>query len=241
MSRSSPTTSATRRRYLRDLELATLLQEMVDKGLYTTLVLVCCHSGGATRVARTTRPSAGWSSNTIPSGRPGHLTGAEVDDPQRELGSGRAAGAQGIHPAGGLPPGRSWPTRPRSTAATHGALTYWLLDAFQKIGPDVTYKMVHEQILARVDSQVETRRPCSKESLAGWSSGWIQFPGVRRAGHGRRRPQRRVLLQAGQATGVLRASQFAIYPPDVVTGPREGPQGGGGGGELGRPRAGRSW
>ena len=36
-------------RYLRDLELAKLLQSMVDKGLVVTLVLDSCHSGGATR------------------------------------------------------------------------------------------------------------------------------------------------------------------------------------------------
>lgn len=35
--------------YLRDIELAKLLQEMVDKGLIVTLILDSCHSGGATR------------------------------------------------------------------------------------------------------------------------------------------------------------------------------------------------
>jgi hypothetical protein len=36
-------------RYLRDLELAALLQKMVGKGLLVTVVLDSCHSGGATR------------------------------------------------------------------------------------------------------------------------------------------------------------------------------------------------
>ncbi|MFM8922620.1 MAG: caspase family protein, partial [Microcystis panniformis] len=35
--------------YLRDLELAQLLKELADKKLVVTLVLDCCHSGGATR------------------------------------------------------------------------------------------------------------------------------------------------------------------------------------------------
>lgn len=35
--------------YLRDLELAQLLKELVAKKLMVTLVLDCCHSGGATR------------------------------------------------------------------------------------------------------------------------------------------------------------------------------------------------
>lgn len=35
--------------YLRDIELGYLLQAMVQKGLIVTLVLDCCHAGGATR------------------------------------------------------------------------------------------------------------------------------------------------------------------------------------------------
>ncbi|OIW23724.1 hypothetical protein CONLIGDRAFT_649737 [Coniochaeta ligniaria NRRL 30616] len=35
--------------YLRDLELAALLEDMVDQGLVVTAVLDCCHSGGAVR------------------------------------------------------------------------------------------------------------------------------------------------------------------------------------------------
>ncbi|MFM6397620.1 MAG: caspase family protein, partial [Planktothrix sp.] len=36
-------------RYLRDLELAKLLQDMVEKGLVVTVALDSCHSGGAAR------------------------------------------------------------------------------------------------------------------------------------------------------------------------------------------------
>lgn len=38
-------------RYLRDLELAVLVRLLVDRGLAVTLVLDCCHSGGALRTA----------------------------------------------------------------------------------------------------------------------------------------------------------------------------------------------
>jgi Caspase domain len=36
-------------RYVRDVELAKLIRDMVAKGLRVTMVLDCCHSGGATR------------------------------------------------------------------------------------------------------------------------------------------------------------------------------------------------
>ncbi|MBK6433775.1 caspase family protein [Candidatus Amarolinea dominans] len=35
--------------YLRDIELHTLIQNLVDKGVVLTVVFDCCHSGGATR------------------------------------------------------------------------------------------------------------------------------------------------------------------------------------------------
>jgi hypothetical protein len=41
-------------RYIRDVEIAYLLQDMAKKGLYVTVVFDCCHSGGATR-GKTTR------------------------------------------------------------------------------------------------------------------------------------------------------------------------------------------
>src|SRR5918996_141487 len=39
-------------RYLRDVEVAMLVEEMIDKGLFVTLVLDCCHSGGIRRGPR---------------------------------------------------------------------------------------------------------------------------------------------------------------------------------------------
>ncbi|MFM7440176.1 MAG: caspase family protein, partial [Snowella sp.] len=38
-----------RGRYLRDVEMATLLKRMTDKGLLVTVIFDSCHSGGATR------------------------------------------------------------------------------------------------------------------------------------------------------------------------------------------------
>src|SRR5579885_3101478 len=43
-------------RYLRDLDLAYLLKQMVDKGLFVTLVLDSCHSGGAVRGGKLDSP-----------------------------------------------------------------------------------------------------------------------------------------------------------------------------------------
>ncbi|KAF3104881.1 hypothetical protein TWF102_002646 [Orbilia oligospora] len=44
-----PTDISSSGRYLRDVEIAYLLEAMADKGLIVTLVLDCCHSGGANR------------------------------------------------------------------------------------------------------------------------------------------------------------------------------------------------
>ncbi|KAK6363394.1 hypothetical protein TWF730_000826 [Orbilia blumenaviensis] len=44
-----PTDICSGGRYIRDVEIAYLLEKMADKGLIATLVLDCCHSGGANR------------------------------------------------------------------------------------------------------------------------------------------------------------------------------------------------
>ncbi|KAF4979210.1 hypothetical protein FDECE_18102 [Fusarium decemcellulare] len=47
-----PTNIANEGRYIRDVEIAYLLLQMVQKGLIVTVVLDCCHSGGANRGPR---------------------------------------------------------------------------------------------------------------------------------------------------------------------------------------------
>ena len=143
-------------RHLRDLELGTLLQEMVNKGLYVTLVLDCCHSGGATRAPSNDVAARGveFENNTErPAGDPS-LAPKQMTR-NVSLGQGVLLEPKGYTLLAACRPQELAHEAAFDGGERHGVLTYFLLDALQKIGPGVTYKMVHELLLARVHSQFE--------------------------------------------------------------------------------------
>jgi hypothetical protein len=205
-------------RYLLDLELATLLQEMVDKGLYVTLVLDCCHSGGATRAASNDaapRGVAGVDQTKRPAGDPSLAPRAMTRNVS--LGQGLLPEPKGYTLLAACRPNELAYEAAFDNGERHGALTYQLLDAFQKLGPDVTYKMVHEQVMARVNSQFERQLPMLEGEPDRVVFGVKTVPPVFAAlVMNVDDLNARVLLQTGQSTGVPRASQFAIYPPDAL-------------------------
>ena len=214
-------------RYLRDVELAHLLKTMVEKGLIVTIVLDSCHSGGATRgkggavtrgigiVDTTTRPTQS-------------LVGSadKLKETWQSLSSG---GTRNVKQGGGWllePSGYVLLAACRASesaneyafngAESNGALTYWLLNSLKDIGPDLTYKQLHDRIVAKVHSQFEQQTP------------QLQGEGNRAVfGSDRIEPQyavnvmkvdqtsNRVLLNAGQAQGLRKGAQLIIYPPDT--------------------------
>jgi len=218
-------------RYLRDVELAHLLKRMVDKGLIVTVVLDSCHSGGATRglgsaVAR--RATAG----------PG-VVGEPIDTTPRQTKSDVAsldklATTWRSLPGGtsrALKPGGGWLLEPqgytllaacRASESAYefpfdgiernGALTYWMLDSLGQIGPWLSYKALHDRIVAKVHGQFIQQTP------------QLQGEGDRAVfGSNRVQPTYSVLvmqvengqvqLGAGQAAGLRKGAQFAIYSP----------------------------
>jgi len=67
-----PTDVACGGQYLRDLEIALFLKRMVDKNLVITVILDCCHSGGAVRNAgrETVRAVKGYYKSVLPEDLP---------------------------------------------------------------------------------------------------------------------------------------------------------------------------
>jgi hypothetical protein len=213
-------------RYVRDLELAHLLHQMTEEGLIVTTILDCCHSGGLTRgdaVARgideqdtTPRPTDTLAADTMD----------ELLATWRQLTGGTRAGTPLT--IGGLPASDDWTVmtacRPHELAYEYtfdgrhrsGALTYWLLDALAALearGTALSYKQLHQHVMARVQSQFSRQRP----QLYGDGS---------RTVFGRTRvratfavpvlkvdeARKEVVLNAGVAQGVRRGTQFAIFP-----------------------------
>ncbi len=222
--------------YLRDLELATILKRMVDKGLIVTLVLDCCHSGGAVRgeyadirgldtIDQTPRPrsnlvaseselAANWSS----------FKSAEPKD----LGIKRKATVV----ASMLPEVKGYvllaACRPSEYAYEYafdgnkrnGALTYWLLDTLNQPMPGMTYKMVHD----RINAKIKTLFPQQTPMLMGegdrvvFGSKYVQTEYAINVMQMKVKGNiTKVQLDAGQAQGLRKGAELAIYPRGLTS------------------------
>jgi hypothetical protein len=197
---------------------------MVSKGLIVTVVLDSCHSGSATRgrggavkrgiesIDTTQRPidslvasneelAASWPTTT--QGRTRSL----------KPGSGWLLEPQGYTLLAACRAQESAYEYPFNGTERHGALTYWLLDSLTQLGPGLSYKMLHDRILAKVHGQFEQQTP----QLQGvgdrmvFGSDTVQplyAVIVLRVDQA----NQRVLLGVGQAQSVRKGAQFAIYP-----------------------------
>ncbi len=215
-------------RYLRDLELAKLLQNMVDKQLVVTVVLDSCHSGGATRGGVNDSGIRGLNKNVVDTTpRPQESLVASA----KELIQNWVTLTQGQQNTRNVTAASGWLPYPKGYVLLaacrdneyayeyafngkerNGALTYWLLDSLQKLGNDVTYQALHARILAKVNTQFERQTPMlqgegsrlifSGQSMSSQSAVIVKKVEV---------AKNRVLLQAGVAQGLRKGAEFAIY------------------------------
>ena len=128
--------------YFRDIELGKLLKEMVKKGLTTTVILDCCHSGGATRGDADVRGIEGVDKTPRPM-KSLVASEEELAETWEEL---TAGGTRGLEPGRLLPDSKDYvllaACRPnelayeyafdRTSGERNGALTYWLLDILRQ-------------------------------------------------------------------------------------------------------------
>lgn len=207
--------------HLRDIELATLLKRMVDKGLLVTVVLDSCHSGGATR------------------GNDSDIRGTNVVDETPRLTESLVASAEELTDAWlflttttrklnsfWLPESGDYvllaacrPTEVanefafnRETGERNGALTYWLLDSLNQLTSGITYKELYERINAKVNSQFPQQTPM----LIGDGNRFVfgsEYAMVQQSVSVMKVDEfeNRVLLETGQAMGVRQDAEFAIY------------------------------
>lgn len=150
-------------RYLRDIELATLLKRMTDKGLGVTVVLDSCHSGGATRGDCDIRGSQ--EEDTAPRPQDSLVASREeLFDNWRSL-------AEGANRTAWVPESGNYillaACRPTEYAfeyavngkERHGALTYWMIDTLSTIPGVLTYKTLHDRVSAKIQSKFPSQLP----------------------------------------------------------------------------------
>ncbi|WP_017316806.1 caspase family protein [Mastigocladopsis repens] len=215
-------------RYLRDLELAKILQNMVDKALVVTVVLDSCHSGGATRGGVNDSDIRGLNKDVVDTtSRPTESLVASTDEliqTWQSLTAEQKNTRNVTATSGWLPEPKGYvllaACRDNEYAYEYafngkernGALTYWLLDSLQKLGNEVSYKVIHARILAKVNTQFERQIPMlqgegdrvvfSGQSTSSQSSVIVKKVDL---------AKNRVLLQAGEAQGLRKGAEFAIY------------------------------
>ncbi|MBW4537812.1 MAG: caspase family protein [Myxacorys chilensis ATA2-1-KO14] len=213
----APTDLGMEGRYLRDVELATLLKRMTDKGLVVTVVFDCCNSGGATRGDCEIRGAE--SPDTTPRSQDSLVASREdLMQTWRSLTDGTQTNTL-------LPQSRDYvflaACRPSEFAyeyavnrqERHGALTYWMVDTLSNTPTGMTYRSLYNRINAKIQSQFLQRQ---LPMLMGDSNrqvfGLDQLPGryavtVLDADAAKNQ----VRLSAGLAQGLSRGTQFAVY------------------------------
>jgi len=217
-------------RYLRDVELAYLIQRMVDKKLIVTVVLDSCHSGGATRgdgdaIARgtdevdsTPRPMESLVATEEELAQTWRsLSSIFTGDPKQ--GIGWLPEPQGYTLMAACRPHEvAYEKRFEENSGFNGALTYYLVKALRKMEPNLTtYHLIYNSILPGVRSHFKGQTPL------------LQGEGSRVVfGSSRLEPvyavnvmqvdqkNQRVLLDTGKAQAVRTDAEFAIYPSSAI-------------------------
>jgi Caspase domain len=218
-------------RYLRDVELTTLLKRMTDKGLIVTLIMDSCHSGEVTRgddvairgpVETDTAPR---DSESLVASR------QELIENWQALTDGVS-----ITPGRWLPQSRDYvllaACRPSESAyeyavsgkERHGALTYWTIDTLTSSPSGLTYKTLHDRVSAKIQSKFPQMPMLVGESdrfVFGVDRGSLQYAvnvlevveeEVTEADSEPQKVPKQIRLDAGMANGLSPGARFAIYP-----------------------------
>ena len=208
-------------RYLRDVEMTTLLKRMTDKGLIVTVILDSCHSGGATR-GDFTRRSGDQTDTLLRTGESLVATREELERNWLE-----ETRHQGIGVAG-LPQARKYvllaACRSNESAYEYpakggieknGALTYWINDTLTSIaasGQPLTYKLLHDRVNAKIQSECPLQTPMisgESDRLVFGSDRWSTPFTVSVI---KVISDTEVTFNAGQAQGLSKGTRFSIYP-----------------------------
>ncbi len=210
--------------YLRDVEMATLLKRMTDKGLIVTVIFDSCHSGGATRGDGEIRGSRNGEPDT--KDRPADSAVAT----REELVQNWLNLTQGDQKEGWLPNQRDYvflgacrPTELAYEAAfdskdRNGALTYWMIDTLVNSKSALTYQSLYN----RVKGMIQSKFPNQLPMLLGEGDRLVfgdkqQYKPYTLVVIDVTEDQKEITLDAGMAAGLSSGTRFAIYPTDDVS------------------------
>lgn len=219
-------------RYLRDVELATLLKRMTDKGLIVTVIMDSCHSGEVTRGSDVAIRGSGEIDTALRESESLVASREELLENWLALTDGAS-----ITPGHWLPQPRDYvllaACRPSEYAfeyvvsgkERHGALTYWTIDTLTSSPSGLTYKTLYDRVSAKIQSKFPSQMPMllgeSNRFVFGVDRGSLQYAvnvlevieeEVTEADSEPQQVPKQVRLDAGMANGLSSGAHFAIYP-----------------------------
>ncbi|KKD36163.1 caspase family protein [Limnoraphis robusta] len=215
-------------RYLRDLEFAYLLQQMVDKKLQVTVVLDSCHSGGAVRggedenvrgsgvVDNTVRPQdslVASSEEIIKNWQ--NITGKTSDLAGNRTGT-LLAKVKGYVLLAACQHYEAAYEYAFDGKERNGVLTHWLL---KTLTPDpsklmITYQMLQDYIKPNINQLFRQQTPMLIGEGDRLIFGWESIPSEYTANVTDIKigKKQRIELNVGELQGLERGAEFTLYP-----------------------------
>jgi len=207
-------------RYLRDIEIALLLERMSEKGQLVTLVVDSCNSGGIARGDAVARRG----DDADPAARPADERGSAIATPPELVAMTRRLMVARPMASSGWYFGASRHVllaacRENELAYEHrfdgtirGALTYFWLEALRRLGPAVSYHAAHRTLVAELHAHIRNQSP----ALIGDADRVVL--GLEHVVRPRTIPIRRttgheIELGAGQAQMIRIGMRLAVLPP----------------------------
>lgn len=230
--------------YLRDTEMAVIIKRMLEKKLIITMILDSCHSGGATKgnggavtrgtdiIDKTPRPQdsavasiqdlentwkilSSYSSDITENYN--YNTSKSVTKNLQTENSGWIPQIQGYVLLAACRPSESAYEYAFEGNERNGALTYWLLKSLSNLDKDITFKQIHDRVIAKIHSQFPLQTPMLEGdgNRQVFGSNYIKnvyAVNVMRVDNDNNNNNNRILLNAGQVHGIRKGVKFAIYP-----------------------------
>jgi hypothetical protein len=205
-------------RYLRDVEIATLLKHLTDKGCIVTVIFDSCHSGGATRGDCAIRGNENNLVDTTARSQESLVASRE-----ELLNNWQILTQADPNLSGGWLPNKDYvflaACRPSEFAYEYavnggqrnGALTYWMIDILTSSTSVLTYKSLYNRLKGMIQSKFPQQLPMligdSDRLVFGSDRAYLPYTvtviGV---------DKQQVTLDAGLAQGLSSGTRFAIYP-----------------------------
>jgi Caspase domain len=209
-------------RHLRDVEIATLLKRLTDKGCILTVIFDSCHSGGATRGDCAIR---GNENNLVDT--TARSQDSLVASREELLNNWRILTQADPDLAGGWLPNQDYvflaACRPTEFAYEYavnggqrnGALTYWMMDTLTSSTSVLTYKSLYNRLKGMIQSKFPQQLPIlsgdGDRLVFGDTRQYKPYTvGVLEVNNN----NQEIILDAGLSAGLSTGTRFAIYPFD---------------------------